>query len=142
MLESEVGDLAGMHIGVWGLAFKAGTDDIRDSLALRILEDLSLRGARTTVFDPAVHVAQLPPGSRLVSTALEATDADALLVLTEWAHFSQINPASYADRLRLGVVIDGRNILESERVVAAGLRYRGVGRATPASREPFVVATA
>ncbi len=57
---------------MWGLAFKAGTDDVRSSLALRIVDELAARGATIIAYDPAVHVAPLPVGSRLVRSALEA----------------------------------------------------------------------
>jgi len=88
MLTAELGSLQGRRIGVWGLAFKAGTDDIRDSLAVRILEDLCERGATVLAFDPAVRNATLPPNCTLVASALDAADADALLVLTEWPEIS------------------------------------------------------
>lgn len=127
-LEAQLPSLLGATIGIWGLAFKAGTDDIRDSIAVRIVEDLGRRGARMVVYDPAVPVAPLPLGSRMVATALEATFADALLVLTEWPEFAQIDPSTYAHNIARGVVIDGRNVLDANRVVAEGLYYRGVGR--------------
>jgi UDPglucose 6-dehydrogenase len=129
ILAYEMRSLAGATVGIWGLAFKAGTDDIRDSLALRIVDELGARGVRMVVFDPAVRVAPLPPGSRMVTSALEATQADALVVLTEWPEFARIDPLSFARNLRRGIVVDGRNVLDSERVAAAGLTYRGVGRA-------------
>jgi len=135
ILEKEVGSFANATIGIWGLAFKAGTDDIRDSLAVRIVAELGSRGAKMIVYDPAVHVAPLPVGSRMVSTALEATRADALLVLTEWPEFARIDPLSYARNVARRVVVDGRNVLDPERVAAAGLLYRGVGRSFPAAAE-------
>jgi UDPglucose 6-dehydrogenase len=141
ILESQIGPVAGTTIGVWGLAFKAGTDDVRDSLALRIVQNLGERGARMVVYDPAVHIAPLPAGSRLVTTAMQATHADALLVLTEWAEFAAIDPLQYAGNLSRGVVIDGRNVLDPARVAAAGLSYRGVGRTFPASNERLQVAS-
>ena len=128
VLEEEIGDLEGREIGVWGLAFKSGTDDVRDSLAVRIVEDLSRRGAHVIAYDPAVHVAPLPPHCRMAATALEAASADALIVLTEWPVFASTDPRLYAERVRSGVVIDGRNVLDADRVSAAGLRYRGIGR--------------
>lgn len=88
MLEQELGSLCGAHIGVWGLAFKAATDDVRDSLALRIIEDLRDRGSVPVAYDPAVG--ELPPGydCGFAATALGALEnADALLVLTEWPEF-------------------------------------------------------
>ncbi|MBV9103315.1 MAG: UDP-glucose/GDP-mannose dehydrogenase family protein [Candidatus Eremiobacteraeota bacterium] len=127
-LEREMGTLAAATIGVWGLAFKAGTDDVRDSLALRIVDSLARRGARTVVYDPYVHVARLPAASRLTTSALEAANADALLVLTEWPQFAAYDPTEYGPSIRRRIVVDGRNILDPERVTAAGLRYVGVGR--------------
>jgi UDPglucose 6-dehydrogenase len=142
LVEDEVGSVKGLTIGVWGLAFKAGTDDVRDSLALRIIEILAERGATIVAYDPAVHVTTLPKGSRLVTTALEAADADVLLVLTEWPEFHEIPPPSYAAGIRRGVVIDGRNVLDAERVGAAGLTYRGIGRAVASSIQPLLAAAA
>jgi UDPglucose 6-dehydrogenase len=135
ILEEEIGSFAGTTIGVWGLAFKADTDDIRDSLALRIVDELGRRGAKMLVYDPAVHVAPLPVGSRLVTSALEAARADALLVLTEWPQFARIDPLTYASGISRRVVVDGRNVLDADRVVAAGLTYRGIGRSGPNAAE-------
>jgi UDPglucose 6-dehydrogenase len=83
----------------------------------------------------------LPPGSRLATTALEAATCDALLVLTEWPEFARIDPTLYAPSITRRVVIDGRNVLDSERVAAAGLTYRGVGRSAPASSDRQRIAT-
>lgn len=136
LLEAEIGDLAGRHIGIWGLAFKAGTDDVRDSLALRIVHELAARGAQTTIYDPAIHVAPLPSGSRLVQEPLAATCAEALMVLTEWPEFAAIDPFLIATNVETRVVIDGKNVLDAQRASAAGLVYRGVGRvALPAEEE-------
>ena len=142
LLEQEVGSLENLTIGVWGLAFKAGTDDTRDSLAVRIVDELGKLGAKMICYDPAVHVAQLPRGSRLVTTALEATSADALLVLTEWPEFATIDPNAYASSLALGVVVDGRNVLDANRVAAAGLKYRGVGRSQGVAADRRQIASA
>lgn len=128
LVVDELQDLEGKEVGVWGLAFKSGTDDLRDSLAMRIIDDLGARGATVVAYDPAVRVAPLPKHCRMASSALEATSADALLVLTEWPEFAQIDPHRYAANLRSAVVIDGKNVLNADRVRAAGLRYRGVGR--------------
>jgi UDPglucose 6-dehydrogenase len=131
-----------LTVGVWGLAFKAGTDDVRDSLALRIIDMLAERGATVVAYDPAVHVTTLPKGSRLVQTALEAANADVLLVLTEWPEFQAIPPQTYAPLIRRRMVIDGRNVLDSERVICAGLTYRGVGRPVASNAEPLLLASA
>jgi UDPglucose 6-dehydrogenase len=142
LVEEEAGSLDGLTVGVWGLAFKAGTDDVRDSLAVRIIMMLAELGATVVAYDPAVHLTTLPAGSRLAASALEAADADVLLVLTEWSEFAAIAPATYAPLLRRRIVIDGRNVLDAERVAAAGLTYRGVGRAVASSAEPRLLATA
>jgi UDPglucose 6-dehydrogenase len=129
MLEEELGDLAGTRIAVWGLAFKAGTDDVRDSLALRIVDDLVARGAHPVAYDPAATHSLRGVNCETRPSALEALEqADALLVLTEWPEFAQISPWAIANHLRRGIVIDGRNVLDSQGIAAAGLQYRGVGR--------------
>jgi UDPglucose 6-dehydrogenase len=143
MLEAEMPSLADATIGIWGLAFKANTDDVRDSLAVRIVDELGRRGARMVAYDPAVKVTQLPPGSRLVTTALEATHCDALLVLTEWPEFAAIDPLKYATNISRRVVVDGRNVLDLARVAGAGLTYRGVGRSErPSTGQLQLVAAA
>lgn len=141
LVESVVDGLPGLTIGVWGLVSRAGTDDVRSSRAMRIVECLAERGANVVAYDPAVHVANLPDGSRLVQTALEASDADVLLVLTDWPEFQSISPRMYAARVRRGVVIDGRNALDAERVTSAGLTYRGVGRAVATKHPPVSFAS-
>jgi UDPglucose 6-dehydrogenase len=129
MVEEELGSLRGTTVAVWGLAFKAGTDDVRDSLAIRIVEDLTSLGATVRAFDPAVRAAVLAENASFAPSALAAADgADALLVLTEWPEFTRISPAAIANALGDGVVIDGRNVLDAERISAAGVRYRGIGR--------------
>jgi UDPglucose 6-dehydrogenase len=89
-----------------------------------------------------VHVTTLPKGSRLVQTALEAANADVLLVLTEWPEFQAIPPQTYASLIRRRMVIDGRNVLDAERVICAGLTYRGVGRPITSNAEPLLLASA
>jgi UDPglucose 6-dehydrogenase len=140
LVVQEVGSIDGLTIGVWGLAFKAGTDDVRDSLAIRIVSRLAERGAKVVAYDPAVHVTELPKGCRLVSNAMDATDCDALLVLTEWPEFSEISPLSYANRIRRSIVIDGRNVLDADRVASAGLTYRGIGIASAGRQLPLATA--
>lgn len=127
VLEDELGGLAGALIGVWGLTFKAGTDDLRSSLALRILEDLDARGASAIAYDPAIESAELPGRTTLARSAIEAARADALLVLTEWPEFCEVDPTLLATAVKHGIVVDGRNILDGERLARCGIRYRGVG---------------
>lgn len=128
ILESELGTSFGKTIGVWGLAFKPGTDDVRNSLALLVVNELVKRGARCRIFDPAVKAATLPPNTELMSSALAAAEADALVVLTDWAEFAAVDPIAVRTRLRKPIVVDGRNVLDRGAYLAAGVRYRGVGR--------------
>jgi UDPglucose 6-dehydrogenase len=129
MLEQELGGVANARIAIWGLAFKAGTDDVRDSLALRIIADLHERGAKLLAFDPSVRSFGFETPCEMASSAIAALDgADALLVLTEWPQFLEIPAWTIAARLRQRVVVDGRNLFDPDVMADAGLRYRGVGR--------------
>jgi len=127
-LAQEIGELNGTRIGVWGLTFKAGTNDTRDSLAIRIVEDLMARGAEVIAYDPKVLKLDSHQGCEMAASALEAAEADALLVLTEWPHFTTIDADAIASRLKRGVIIDGRNLLDPRVIADAGMQYRGVGR--------------
>ena len=114
LVEEEVGSVQGLTIGVWGLAFKAGTDDVRDSLAVRIIEMLAERGATVVAYDPAVHVTTLPKGCRLVPTALEAAEAPTSCSSSRNGRNSTpflLN--AYAASIQRRVVIDGRNVLDA-----------------------------
>jgi UDPglucose 6-dehydrogenase len=141
LVSQEVGQVRGSTIAVWGLAFKAGTDDVRDSLAVRIVRDLVARGASVVAFDPAVRAIPLPEGATLATSAVAALQgADALLVLTEWPEFTRISPSTIAHSLSGLTVVDGRNVLDPQRIAAAGLRYRGVGRAVDGEPQSLPVA--
>jgi UDPglucose 6-dehydrogenase len=138
ILEEELGCLDGTTIAVWGLAFKAGTDDVRHSLALQIIDEIIARGARIRAYDPVVTTS-LPAACEMASSAIDALNADALLLLTDWPEFAAIDPHEVASRLRRRLVVDGRNALSHRVYAAAGLRYRGIGlRALPAPLEELV----
>jgi len=77
-----------------------------------------------------------------VGSAIEATNADALIVLTDWPEFASIDPLSFAQMLRRGVVVDGCNVLDPRRIASAGLTYRGVGRAAKPRSARVAYATA
>jgi UDPglucose 6-dehydrogenase len=105
------GGLEGKVVAVWGLAFKAGTDDIRDSPAVNIVKRLLDRGARVRAFDPVADAPSLP-GLTQVSSALEAAaGADVLAVLTEWPEFALVPPEKVASIMTSAVAFDGRRIL-------------------------------
>ena len=131
-LREGLGDLAGKRIGVWGVTFKGGTEDTRDSPALAVIAALSNEDVRLSVFDPAAPVA-VPPGvaAVMVSSAIEAAQgADALLVLTDWKEFTEVPMKDVADAMIGRLVVDGRNLLDPALASAAGLTYIGMGRQT------------
>ena len=105
------GDLKNKTVGVWGIAFKANTDDIRDSPALMIIESLLSMGAKVQAYDP-VAVAPEQAGFVMKGSALDAASgADVLAVLTEWPEFAEVSPGKVAEAMRTSVVYDARRIL-------------------------------
>ena len=128
LLEKELGSFDGVTIGVWGLTFKAGTDDVRNSLAVRIVNELVARGARVRAFDPSVSGRHLMLKCEIAPSATDALDADALLVLTDWPEFREIPPQEIARRLLRPIVVDGRNALDRHALIELGITYRGIGR--------------
>jgi UDPglucose 6-dehydrogenase len=128
LLLAHCGSLRGLRVGVWGLAFKGGTDDVRDSVALRVIQGLVAEGAVIEAYDPKVRDIALPLGARHAESALAAADADALVVLTDWPEFATIDARDYAASVARGLVIDGRNVLDDRAIVMHGLTYHGIGR--------------
>ncbi|MGQ0849279.1 MAG: UDP-glucose dehydrogenase family protein [Actinomycetota bacterium] len=119
------GGLVGRRVGIWGVAFKAGTDDVRESPASRIARLLIAEGAEVVVYDPEAR----DPEQRHASTAVEAAaGADVLLVATEWPEFLAQDLTAVAAVMRGYRVVDARNLLDPKKVRAAGLDYRGLGR--------------
>ena len=126
-----VGGLAGRTIGVWGLTFKANTDDLRDSPALVIVRRLIEEGATVRAYDPAAgeRAAALVPGLEVGSDPYEVCQgADALAVLTEWDEFRWMNFDRVAEMLQTPTVLDTRNILDPAALRRQGFTYEGVGR--------------
>jgi len=125
-------DLKGRHFGIWGLAFKANTDDVRESPAHRVIEFLLERGATVAAYDPeARETTYRVLGDRIeyVDFLLDAVNgADALIVATEWSHFRRPSWLEVERRLRGNHVFDGRNLYSEEDLHAAGLEYYSVGR--------------
>ena len=123
--------LLGKRIAVLGAAFKPDSDDIRDSPALNVAAQLQLQGATVRVTDPQAgdnvrkHWSQLD----FVETPEEAAEnADAVLLLTEWKLYKQLDPAAFGRHVRTRRVLDGRNALDRETWEAAGWTYRALGR--------------
>ena len=119
------GGLRGRRIAMWGIAFKAGTDDVRESPALRIASLLQADGADVIAYDPEAATTELT----MAADPLEAVrGADVLLVATEWPEFLTVDMADVATAMRGYRVVDARNLLDPTTVRAVGLDYWGLGR--------------
>ncbi|MDH3306375.1 MAG: UDP-glucose/GDP-mannose dehydrogenase family protein [Acidimicrobiia bacterium] len=124
-VRSAAGSLQGATIGLWGLAFKAGTDDVRESPAAWLARRLVLEGASVQAFDPHARLDDVA----MRGSALEAaTGADVLLLATEWPEFARVNLRVLAGVMKGKVVVDARNLLDPVGVRSVGLEYVGVGR--------------
>jgi UDPglucose 6-dehydrogenase len=125
------GSLSGKVVAVWGLTFKAGTDDLRDSPAIAIIQRLMKFGARVQAFDPTVTDIRtgIPNDLVIASSSAEATaKANVLAVLTEWDEFKWISPTTIATTMNGKQIIDGRNLLDRKDWERAGFTYQGIGR--------------
>jgi UDPglucose 6-dehydrogenase len=119
------GGLLGRRIGMWGVAFKAGTDDVRESPALRVAQLLLDEGAEIVAYDPEARADLVT----MAPSAVEAArDADVLLVATEWPEFAEVDMTEVASVMKGYRVVDSRNLLDPTAVRAAGLDYWGLGR--------------
>jgi len=126
------GNLEGKRIAIWGLAFKPETDDIRESPALTLIEQLRAAGAKVTGYDPAAMPnirTQVGDAIELVDAAYDAAKgADALVLVTEWHEFRQPDLERLASQMRTKVLVDGRNVWFPADARKAGFSYYGIGR--------------
>lgn len=133
-LKKHLGSLKGKTIGVLGLAYKAGTDDVRDAQALRIILELLDSGAQVQAYDPEAIENFKKAFSRsndmiFAEQASETyTGADALLILTEWSEFKNLDLALLKTKMSGNLIVDGRNLLARKTVEATGFTYEGIGR--------------
>ncbi|HTW06941.1 MAG TPA: UDP-glucose/GDP-mannose dehydrogenase family protein [Acidimicrobiales bacterium] len=127
--------LRGARVGLLGLAFKPGTDDTRDSPAIGVAARLIDAGAVVSAYDPLVREVEWPDGLRIQDSALAAcTGADAVVLATDWPHFTSMDLAEIRAVCRGDVLFDGRNALDPAKVEASGFRYLAVGRASAGMR--------
>ncbi len=129
-----LGILKGKRLGVLGLSFKGGTDDIRESPAISIVKELLSHEACVVAYDPAAmeRAAAEVQNDKLTyaeSAYKAALGADALLILTDWQDFAELDLARIACSLRQRLVFDGRNLYRPEQMAAFGLHYYSMGRA-------------
>lgn len=135
-LEKELGTLKGKHIGILGIAFKAGTDDVRNSHSLPIIKELLSRKAKLTLHDPRVNNFQQAglseedfPGVEWVLSPYEAAEGkEALLILTAWPQYRELDLSRLKDKMAHPLIVDGRNIFEPQKISSLGIKYLGVGR--------------
>ena len=131
-LERHLGSLVGKEIGLLGLAFKPNTDDMREASSLVLSSRLNGLGASVRAYDPVAEEEArklIPRGVDFKSSAAETAEgADALVLVTEWPEFAELDLAAIAGSMRGKLLIDGRNFLDPDVVRGAGLRYEGIGR--------------
>jgi UDPglucose 6-dehydrogenase len=129
---AHLGGLSGKTVAVWGLAFKPRTDDMREAPAIAVIEGLLEGGASVRAYDPkAEEQARRLFGDRIVvcGRAYEAvTDADALVVVTEWSEFREPDFAKIKGLMRRPAIFDGRNIYDPRVLRDLGFHYEGIGR--------------
>jgi UDPglucose 6-dehydrogenase len=130
-LQKHLGELVGTRVALLGLAFKPNTDDMREASSLVLSARLQAAGAEVSVYDPIAEdeARELIQGVRFATDALDcAKGADAVVVVTEWDEFRTIDLTALAEAMAGTLVIDGRNALDPQSVLAAGLRYEAIGR--------------
>jgi UDPglucose 6-dehydrogenase len=124
------GSLDGCTVAVWGLTFKARTDDLRDSPSLSVIERLLARGARVQAYDPAVE--SLPGDAPEIAVCTDpyaaCEGAAVLVVLTEWDDFRWLDFDKVAGALTAPRIVDARNLLDPAKLRRRGFEYVGVGR--------------
>lgn len=121
------GDLSEVRVGVWGLTFKAGTDDLRNSPALRIIDRLLQAGATVQAYDPTVE--KHLPGIKVFPDVYDAVaDADVLVILTEWPEFAEANFNKVHAVMRAPNIVDARNVLDPSHIAGLGFVYDSIGR--------------
>lgn len=125
-------DLKGKNIAIWGLAFKAGTDDMREATSLTVINKLSEAGATIRVYDPvAMNECRRRMGDKVIyaTDAYDAlVDADAMLLLTEWKQFRIPSWKVVLRTMRKPIIFDGRNIYDPSELELAGIEYHSIGR--------------
>ncbi len=138
-LEKHLGSLLGKRVALLGLAFKADTDDMREASSLVLAARLQGEGAEVVAYDPvaAERAAELLDSVEMAASALDALDgADAVVLVTEWPEFAELDWSEAASRMARPLIVDGRNYLDSAKLAAAGFEYEGIGRSTSERRIP------
>ncbi len=130
-LRKALGSLNDKNIGILGIAFKPNTDDIREAPALEVIHLLQNEGAHIKAYDPQAmdNAAQLLPKVKLCENPYQvAENAEALILVTEWNEFKQINFSRIKELMKTPIIVDGRNLWDQDSLKKMGFEYYGVGR--------------
>ncbi len=136
-IEEELGyDLTGKVFGIWGLAFKPETDDVREAPALYLMDELARRGATFRAYDPEAKETFKCAASKLVNDRTEYVESsndalvqsDALIIATEWAEFRSTDMNRFTKLMNSPIIFDGRNLFDIEKIKNSGITYISVGR--------------
>ena len=127
------GSIKGKHLAIWGLSFKPQTDDMRESPAFTLIEDLRDSGATICVHDPAA----MPEARRRLGDAVRYAEssydalagADALVIVTDWNEYRHPSFERMRDALKAPIIVDGRNLYDPGRLRSLGFQYFAIGRA-------------
>jgi UDPglucose 6-dehydrogenase len=132
-LQKHLGRLRGKKVALLGLAFKAGTDDMREAPSLVLASRLLAEGAEVRAWDPVARPGELMKGATLCDTVLEAvTGADAAVIVTEWDELRGLASPEVREAMARALIIDGRNLLDPAATRDAGFAYEGIGRQSSA----------
>ena len=128
-LEKHLGKLRGKKIALLGLAFKSGTDDMREAPSLVLASRLLAEGAEVRAWDPVARPGELMKGATLCDSVLDAVrGADAAVIVTEWDELRDLASEEVRDAMARALIIDGRNLLDPADTRRAGFAYEGIGR--------------
>jgi UDPglucose 6-dehydrogenase len=128
-LQKHLGRLRGKKVALLGLAFKAGTDDMREAPSLVLASRLLAEGAEVRAWDPVARPGELMKGATMCESVIEAvTGADAAVIVTEWDELRGLASSDVHAAMGRPLIIDGRNLLDPEQTRSAGFAYEGVGR--------------
>jgi UDPglucose 6-dehydrogenase len=128
-LQKHLGKLRGKKVALLGLAFKAGTDDLREAPSLVLASRLLAEGAEVRAWDPVARPGELMKGATLCDSVLEAvTGADGAVIVTEWDELNRLASPEVREAMAHPLIIDGRNLLDPAETRAAGFAYEGIGR--------------
>lgn len=127
-------DLTNRHFALWGLAFKPNTDDMREAPSREVIDDLIASGATVSAYDPvampeAARIYENQSKFKVVNSSIEALEsADALIIVTEWKEFRAANLDLIKEKLKNPIIVDGRNLYNTETLNEAGFIYHSIGR--------------